>query len=343
MGAKIVIVHDESEVTRLQDFYARQRELEARAIARAAVLHASWRPLLAGAIGAALVVAAVYVTLPKFSVREVTVDHIVPHDVEVPHIILKDVEVQGPRASAKHPAPNMGPQAPYAAKTPDENKFVEQPEYKTAKYHGRIVKSRDGHELSFEDGMDFHPGHWDDATGKIVWDPTNAILSDELIGDLGMCVPQKGHPGMWDCTALHNGQVITVTGDKAGQQSSTGPATEMVAVDIEVGGYPVEAMVDTGCAWPMAVPKVYADALVRMGLAIRAGASSTTFADGSTHEVGIIMIGSISVDGRVLHDVEASVSPSNEAPILLGLGALNRLGPYTITEGKLVFTGEQPA
>jgi predicted aspartyl protease len=102
-------------------------------------------------------------------------------------------------------------------------------------------------------------------------------------------------------------------------------------------------MVDTGCAWPMAVPKVYVDALVRVGLATRAGASSTTFADGSTHDVGIIMIGAINVDGRVLHDVEASVSPSNEAPVLLGLGVLNRLGPYTITDGKLVFTGEQPA
>ena len=52
----------------------------------------------------------------------------------------------------------MGPESPYAAKTPEENKFVDQPEYKTATYHGRIVKSRDGHELSFEDGKDFHPG-----------------------------------------------------------------------------------------------------------------------------------------------------------------------------------------
>jgi hypothetical protein len=343
MGAKIVIVHDESEVTRLQDFYARQRELEVRAIARAAVLHASWRPLLAGAIGAALVVAAVYVTLPKFSVREVEVPHITLKDVEVPHIVLKDVEI--PRAIVKDVEPRrpaMGPQAPYAARTPEENRFVEQPEYKTAKYHGRIVKSRDGHELSFEDGMDFHPAHWDDAARKIVWDPDDVIESDPYIGDLGMCVPEKGHPGMWGCTTMHNGQVVQVTGPTPGR-SSTGPATEMVAVDIDVGNYPVEAMVDTGCAWPMAVPKIYADALIRAGLATRAGASSTTFADGSAHDVGIIMISSINVDGRVLHDVEASVSPSDAAPILLGLGALNRLGPYTITDGKLVFTGEQPA
>jgi hypothetical protein len=346
MGSKIMIVHDDSEVTRLQDFYARQRELEARAITRAAVLHASWRPLLAGAVGAALIIAAVYVTLPKFSVRDVTVDHIIPHDVEVPHIILKDVEMQGP--AVKHPAPDMGPRAPYAAKTPEENKFVDKPEYKNATYRGRIVKSRDGHELSFEDGMDFHPAHWDDAARKMVYDTDAVILSDEFIGDLGMCVPQRGHGEMFDCVAMHNGVETPMGGSRPINTSDpparpTGPATEMIAVDIKVGGYPVEAMVDTGCAWPMAVPKVYADALIRAGLAARAGASSTTFADGSSHGVGLITIRSIQVDGRVLHDVEASVSPSNEAPILLGLGALNRLGPYTITDGKLVFTSERPA
>jgi hypothetical protein len=209
MGENIVIIHDDSEVTRLQDFYARQRELEARAITRAAVLHAAWRPLLAGAIGAALVVAAVYVTLPKFGVREVTVDHIVPHDVEVPHIILKDVEVQG-----RHPAPDIGPQAPYAAKTPEENKFVDKPEYKNATYRGRIVKSRDGRELSFEDGKDFHPAHWDNATGKMVYDTDQTIISDEFVGDLGMCTPEQGHDGMWDCVAMHNGVETPLGGSR---------------------------------------------------------------------------------------------------------------------------------
>src|SRR5580698_10599676 len=36
--------------------------------------------------------------------------------------------------------------------------------------------------------------------------------------------------------------------------------------------------------------------------------------------------------------VEAAVSPSDTAPVLLGLGALNRLGPFKIEEGRLVFT-----
>jgi hypothetical protein len=188
------------------------------------------------------------VEVPKLVYRDAPVDHVIPHDVTVNNLIPHDVPIDIPRivaapasppvaAKPAPPKPVSGPDSPYAARTPDERKFADQPEYKTAKYHGRIVKSRDGHELSFEDGMDFHPGHWDDATREIVWDPTNVILSDEFVGDLGMCVPQKGHAGMWDCTALHNGQVVVVTGD---QKSSTGPATEMVAVDIKVGGYPVE-------------------------------------------------------------------------------------------------------
>jgi predicted aspartyl protease len=57
----------------------------------------------------------------------------------------------------------------------------------------------------------------------------------------------------------------------------------------------------------------------------------------------VIMIDRITVDGRTLHGVEAVVSRNNGASILLGLGALNRLGPYTIKDGQLVFTGEQPS
>ena len=51
----------------------------------------------------------------------------------------------------------------------------------------------------------------------------------------------------------------------------------------------------------------------------------------------------ITVDGRVLKDVVAAVGESNWSPILLGLGALSRLGQYSIADGKLVFTGSQPS
>jgi Aspartyl protease len=243
--------------------------------------------------------------------------------------------------------------SPYAAKTPDEQKFTNKPEYRDAVYRGRIVKSRDGHELSFEDGKDFHPGHWDDKTGKGVEDSDAVIDSDPYVGDLGMCVEDKDHKQMWDCTAMHNGKETIVgwkpRGDSANATpqppaSGTPPAVNMVNVDVVVGAsYPVKAMVDTGCSWPMAIPRILADTLVREGLAALTSPAKSMLADGSTKDVDVIVINSITVDGRVLQDVLASVAPGDRAPILLGLGALNRLGAYTIEEGRIVFTADQPA
>ena len=333
--------------------------------------HSVWKPLLAGAVGAAImsaaVIGSVWVILPKISVHEVTVDHVIQKDVPfdnhvpqekpfdnyVPHAKPFDLPVPAPKPVANAAPPDMGPQAPYAAHTPEENKFVDNPAYKTAKYHGRIVKSRDGHELSFEDGKGFWPGHWDDATQQPIRDPNSVITSDPFIGDLGMCVPNKAHPIMWDCTAMHNGVVTYVSGahnDNAEalppRSEANGPtpaAANMVNVNVDVAGYPIEAMVDTGCSFPMSVPKTYAETLIKAGLAYRTGAATSILADGSEHNVDLIVIQSIAVGGRTLHDVAASVSDSDNAPILLGLGALNRLGPYSIQEGRLVFTGEQPA
>ena len=361
-------IHD---MSRVNSFMASRR--------RAMIFHSVWKPMLAGAAGAALVVGAVWVATPKFvfhdievprvTMKDITVDHVVPRDVPVDHVVPHDVPVDrlAPPAPAPKPVasapPVVGPEAPYAAKTPDENKFVDKPEYKTAQYHGRIVKSVDGRALSFEDGKNFSPAKLD-RSGKPVDDPDSANDSDELIGDLGMCVESEDPTdhGMWLCSAMHNGQEVPVkhkASASAGSpklspdtqadppaKSAGGPTTaarSMVMVDVTVADYPVEAMVDTGCSWPMSVPKAYADALIRVGLATRAGSSPSMLADGSTQEVDVITIKLITVDGRTLHGVQASVAPSDTAPILLGLGALNRLGPYSIEEGRLVFTGEQPA
>ena len=54
------------------------------------MLHAAWRPLLARAVGAALVIGAVWVALPKFSVREVVVDRVIQRDVPFANHIPQD-------------------------------------------------------------------------------------------------------------------------------------------------------------------------------------------------------------------------------------------------------------
>ena len=332
-------IHD---MSRVDSFMASRR--------RAMFFHSVWKPMLAGAVGAAImsaaVIGSVWVILPKISTRDIVVDHVVPHEVPfdnhtpqdkpfdnyVPHTKPFDLPVPtpGPQASAATPlTPADAPQ------TPAEKKFSDRPDFAKADIRGRIIHSVDGTALSFDTGKNWYPT-----------DKTKVADAEPFIGDLAYCNEKPAGSGKFYCFASHDGKVISVPQKPAPASASASPtvgASNMVMVDVTVGSYPVEAMVDTGCSFPMSVPKVYADALIRVGLATQAGSTKSTLADGSASDVDLITINSITVDGRTLHSVEASVAPSDTAPILLGLGALNRLGPYTITDGRIVFSGNQPA
>ena len=356
-------IHD---MSRIDSFMASRR--------RAMFFHSVWKPMLAGAVGAAImsaaVIGSVWVVLPKITTHDVVVDHVVVHDVPfdnhvpqpkpfdlpVPQPKPFDLPAPGPKPVADAAPPTMGPDSPYAPKTPEERKFTQQPEYKTADYHGRIVKSKDGSALTFEDGQSFSPAHLD-PSGTVIHDPDKAYDSDQFIGDLGMCVKDKNDK-LWTCTASHNGQTVDIV-HKPRTNADAPPPTDnpgadlvahppvadangMINVDVVLDGYGkiVNAMVDTGCSFPLSIPPSVAEALLKDGSATTTRPAKTTLADGSVHDISIITIKTISVDGRVLHDVDAGVGESEKAPILLGLGALNRLGPYTIGDGRIVFTGE---
>ena len=123
------------DMSRVDSFMASRR--------RAMFLHSVWKPMLAGAVGAAImsaaVIGSVWVILPKISTREVVVDHVIQHDMPfdnhtpqdkpfdnyVPHDKPFDLPVPQastpPKPVASAP-PDIGPQSPYAAKTPEENK-----------------------------------------------------------------------------------------------------------------------------------------------------------------------------------------------------------------------------
>jgi hypothetical protein len=106
---------------------------------RAMLLHSAWRPMLAGAAGAALVIGAVWVATPKFSVREVVVDHYVPRDIPFDNHVPQDKPFDNyvPRLTPGPVAANP----PDAPRSPAEKKFVNKPEYKDAVYRGRITSS----------------------------------------------------------------------------------------------------------------------------------------------------------------------------------------------------------
>jgi hypothetical protein len=168
---------------------------------RAMVLHSMWRPMLAGAAGASLIIAAVYVTLPKLSVREVEiprityrdvpVDHVVPHDVQVDRIVPHDVP--GPVAANPPSPPSDAP------RTPSEKKFTESPAYKSATiYRGRIVASTDGKALSVADGTSLWPAHWDAETSQTVYD------SDDMTALKAALAFAVGFGLTWLWLANHN-------------------------------------------------------------------------------------------------------------------------------------------
>jgi clan AA aspartic protease (TIGR02281 family) len=114
----------------------------------------------------------------------------------------------------------------------------------------------------------------------------------------------------------------------------------MVGINIDVGGLPIRALVDTGCAYPMVVPERIAEMLEFEGHAFKAGRNKAVLADGHAQDIDIVLIDSVTVGGRVLRNVETAVVASPDAAVLLGLGALNQIGPYKIEGDRIVFGRE---
>ena len=158
---------------------------------RAMVLHSVWRPMLAGAAGAALVVAAVYVTLPKFSVREVVADHVVLRDVPFENHIPQDkpfdnyVPRNAPVAANPPPPPPPDVETLKPA-TPAEHKFISRPEFETAQYKGRLIADPGGL-IRFDNGSVFVPVKPDTVTGHMIQDPDAMYAVSPYLGSLAFC------------------------------------------------------------------------------------------------------------------------------------------------------------
>ena len=179
-------VHDTS---RVDNFLAARN--------RAMVLHSVWRPMLAGAVGAALVIGAVAIAQPRFTTREVIVDHVVQKDVAINNLVPHDVPIEIPRIVATTPTPT----------TPEERSFVATPGWKGAVVRGRIERAEgngfvmmlaDGSETSFSP-VKIAPG------GKIEPDPS---LKDDVSNAIGALARCNQLPiGTYACVALgHDGR-----------------------------------------------------------------------------------------------------------------------------------------
>jgi hypothetical protein len=183
---------------------------------RVEVLNSAWKPALAGAAGAMAIIGAVvvgvWIATPRFTVREVEVDHIVRHDVPFDNHIPQDKPFDNyiPRTVAPPPIA-VNPPTPRsdAPRSPSEQKFTDTPEWKGAIYRGRIIRSVDAKVLSFAEGTNLRPAHWDAKTSQSVYDIDEAFDTDALIGLLAACVLDEHE--LWHCNAMQrDGQEITI-------------------------------------------------------------------------------------------------------------------------------------
>lgn len=178
-------VHDTS---RVDNFLAARN--------RAMVLHSVWRPMLAGGAGAAIIIAAVAIAQPRFTTREVIVDHVVPHDVTVDHVIPHDVEIAIPRiVTAPPPSP--------LARTPDEKRFTTDPSgWGSAVVKGRILRQNG---LGFtmltetEGEKSFFPAKIG-PDGKSEFNSSMKDNVSSVIGLLAFCRQMPNQ--IYQCTAL---------------------------------------------------------------------------------------------------------------------------------------------
>lgn len=192
---------------------------------RAMVLHSIWRPMLAGGAGAAIVVAAVAIAQPRFTTREVVVDHVVQKDVAInnPVPVDKPFDVPIPRLVPVAPlTPSVAPQAP-SVLTPrngPERRFESAPAWKASDVRGRItgVAAPNGMALDTERGpQNFFPARIG-AGGKPEDNPAlrDVIVEDNLVGDLCRCSPTP--TGLYQCTALRpDGTQVAVRQVSAGE------------------------------------------------------------------------------------------------------------------------------
>jgi hypothetical protein len=182
-------------------------------VRRTALLHSAWRPMLAGAIGASLIIAAVYVTLPKFTVREVVADHVIQHDVPFDNHVPQNkpfdnyIPRNAPGPIAANPPPVAALPAP---KTLEERKFVSRPEYETAQVKGRLVEDKDG-QIRFDTGAVFVPMKIDPASGRDAQDYDAEYVTEAYWGDVAFCNAIPAVENRFKCIALHRGVPVDLS------------------------------------------------------------------------------------------------------------------------------------
>jgi clan AA aspartic protease (TIGR02281 family) len=109
---------------------------------------------------------------------------------------------------------------------------------------------------------------------------------------------------------------------------------------VTLGGYDVDMTIDTG-ATSMAVPRDLAEKLLSSNAAVASEPISVKMANGQADNENTIVIGTVKIGDRVLHDVPSFVVP-NGGITLLPLPVLAHMGSFTLDTANLKLTFGQP-
>ena len=114
-------------------------------------------------------------------------------------------------------------------------------------------------------------------------------------------------------------------------------------VPCEVNGLRMKLVFDTGAA-VVSLSQTMAEFMVDneyMAIDDIYGVATMKQADGTTIKVPRVLLRKINIGGLLLYDVDAVISPSQNAPLLLGQSAIQKLGRITIRGNSLIISKEE--
>ena len=113
-------------------------------------------------------------------------------------------------------------------------------------------------------------------------------------------------------------------------------------VPCKINGLKADFIFDTG-AGAISLSAGFAENLTNMGKLSKSdilGKTQTITADGRVHDAIVVNIKDVEIGGLHLYNVKATIKEQQNAPLLLGQSAIEKLGKITIDGYKLIIHKE---
>ena len=348
---------DITDTSQVDAVFANQQRNADNARRRAMVWTAG-KSILIGGLGiGALLFGASFLVQPKIikvpelievpTVYETTRLIEVPKIVEVPKIIAGGKLIDPPKPTPAPAAPATVSDAPAPTRT--WNELIDK------QYVGIITSVTDDQICFDHSTTNCTAPALVDENGHARLDPEGNIISDRTKSNMPMAkwinysVYKAVDPGdpihlshFWVANngtliQFHAGPRGAPVADSVTLQSDDGGAS--LHLDLGLGASTYSFLLDTGATDPTVTEQVAAQ-LVADGHGVYGREETVTIADGTSHIEPTLEVDAVTVGAHRVSNVHALVVP-NSAPMLLGMGVLNRIGRFTVDaqNRQLIFEG----